>query len=379
VPILLYTAETDVLADVLECLGLKGRFFCRSEFSAPWAIEFSAADLAHFHIIERGTCWLRFQGEQGPIALDEGDVLLVMRSHEYHLSDQPKARSVPIERVAGGSAWGPHAVLRHGGGGAVTNLLCGAFEFESPRARSFLAVLPPWIRVRRDDRLGNEWCDSTAQSLTREIQRPEIGTAVIVTNLLDTLFVEAVRTWLKQQPPGVGGWLGALRDPSIGTALGLIHQAPEKQWTVPSLSAEVGLSRSPFAARFTALVGQSPMAYLKCWRLQRAASLLRKHGLVLSSVAERVGYESTPAFSRAFRRFFGMSPGRYRHGGTSSDIAGGVRHEPPVVPHSVSGRKLAPAATASDERRPHEQTHRAKKHASAHRSGHRPRQQEDRS
>jgi AraC-like DNA-binding protein len=84
------------------------------------------------------------------------------------------------------------------------------------------------------------------------------------------------------------------------------HQAPEKQWTVPELSAAVGLSRSPFAAKFTVLVGQSPMAYLKRWRLQLAATLLRQQAVALSNVAARVGYESTPAFSRAFTRFFGV-------------------------------------------------------------------------
>jgi transcriptional regulator GlxA family with amidase domain len=106
-----------------------------------------------------------------------------------------------------------------------------------------------------------------------------------------------------------------LRDPSIGAALGLMHHAPAKQWTVPALSAAVGLSRSPFAAKFTALVGQSPMSYLKRWRLQRAAALLRNDAVGLSTVAEQVGYESAAAFSRAFTRFFGVSPGRYRYRG----------------------------------------------------------------
>jgi AraC-like DNA-binding protein len=318
VPLLLDTTGTDVLADVLDSLKLKGRFFCRSELSAPWAIGFAPGEFSHFHIVERGTCWLRLHGERDVIALEEGDMLLVTQGHEYQLSDEARTPPVPLEQVAGSSTWGLHAVLRHGGGGAVTNLLCGAFEFDSPHAQSFLAVLPEWIRVRKDERRGNEWLDSTARFLTRETEQPEMGAAMIVTSLIDVLFVEAVRTWLRQQPPGAAGWLGALRDPSIGAALGLIHQAPQKQWTVPALSAAVGLSRSPFAARFTALVGQPPMTYLKRWRLQLAATLLRRQTVALSSVAERVGYESMPAFSRAFTHFFGVSPGRYRHSGTAA-------------------------------------------------------------
>jgi len=351
VPLLLDTSGTDVLADVLDSLRLKGRIFCRCELSAPWAIGLAASDFSHFHIIERGTCWLRLQGEPDAFALEQGDLLLVIRGRGYQLSDDPGTPPIPLEDLAGGSQWGLHAVLRHGGGGNATNLLCGAFEFEGPYAQSFLKVLPEWIRVRQDERRGNEWLDSTARFLQRETQHPGIGTATIVASLIEVLFVEAVRMWLREQPTGGAGWLGALRDPSIGAALGLMHHSPEKQWTVAALSAAVGLSRSPFAAKFTALVGQSPMSYLKRWRLQRAAALLRDDALTLSSVAERVGYESTAAFSRAFTRFFGVSPGRYRYRGEVGRTADGRASEGTQVPSDTpSSRRPAPATTPGKRR-----------------------------
>jgi AraC-like DNA-binding protein len=206
-------------------------------------------------------------------------------------------------------------VIRHGAGGPATNLICGAFEFQGPQTAASLVVLPQWIRVPKRERRANEWLNATVRFLRRETQEPGMGSETIITRLIDVLFVEAVRAWLKDQPEGSAGWLGALRDPSIGTALGLIHQAPEKQWTVPALAAQVGMSRSPFAARFTALVGQAPMSYLKRWRLQLAARLLQNQTLALSSIAEQVGYESTPAFSRVFKREFGVAPGQYRRGG----------------------------------------------------------------
>jgi AraC-like DNA-binding protein len=365
-PLLLDTSGTDVLADVLDSLKLKGRIFCRSELSAPWAIRFASGDFSHFHLIERGTCWLRLQDARDVIALEEGDLLLVTQGHDYQLSDEPKTPPVPLEHVAGGSEWGPHAVLRHGGGGDVTSLLCGAFEFESPQAPSFLSVLPEWIRVKKDERHVNEWLDSTARFLARETQQPNIGAAVIVTSLIDVLFVEAVRTWLRQQPPGVAGWLGALRDPSIGAALGLIHQAPEKQWTVPALSAAVGLSRSPFASKFTALVGQPPMAYLKRWRLQLASTFLRQQAVALSSVAERVGYDSTPAFSRAFTRLFGVSPGRYRYRGAVAANAAGSAGKARVLRDDRSSGHRAAVPTSSDGKA----RHRTTRHATRQRSRH---------
>jgi AraC-like DNA-binding protein len=315
---LLDATGTDVLADVLDSLKLRGRIYCRCELSAPWALGFAAGDVSHFHVIERGTCWLRLQGKPDAIVLNEGDLLLVTRGHGYQLSDQPQTPPIPIAELLGDSQGGLRAVLRHGGGGQTAHLTCGSFEFGGPQARSFLAVLPDWIRMRKDERRENEWLDATMRFLTRETQRPDLGAGRIITSLIDVLFVEALRTWLRDQPPGTAGWLGALRDPSIGAALGLIHRTPDKRWTVPSLSAAVGMSRSPFAARFTALVGQSPMAYLKRWRLQTGASLLRDRTTALSSVAERVGYESTEAFSRAFTREFGVPPGSYRRSGSGA-------------------------------------------------------------
>jgi AraC-like DNA-binding protein len=341
VPLLLDSTGTDVLAEVLDSLRLRGRIFCRCELSAPWALGFASGDFSHFHVIERGTCWLRLPEKPDAIALEEGELLLVTRGHAYQLSDAPGTPPIPLADLVGNSQGGLRAVLRHGGGGDAADLICGAFEFESTHAKPFLSMLPEWIRVKKDERLGNAWLDATMGFLTHETRRRDMGAATITTSLIAVLFVEAIRTWLKDQPPGTAGWLGALRDPSIGAALGLIHQSPQKRWTVPALSAAVGSSRSPFAAKFTALVGQSPMAYLKRWRLQLGSMLLRDHGMSLSSVAERVGYESEAAFSRAFTREFGVSPGRYRHGGVMGDATSGS-----------NGRSPAPGTSpAADTRR----------------------------
>lgn len=304
---------TDVLADVLDSLKLRGRFFCRCELSAPWALGFAGGFFSHFHVIGNGSCWLQLQDGFAPVALEEGDLVLVIpRGSGYHLSDDLRTPPIPLSELVGNSQGGLRAVIKHGAGGPETSLICGAFEFRGPRADSSLAVLPQWIRVSKRESRSNEWLSATVRFLQKETQDPGMGSETIITRLIDVIFVEAVRTWLKEQPHGTAGWLGALRDPSVGAALGLIHKTPEKQWTVAVLAAQVGMSRSPFAARFTALVGQSPMSYLKRWRLQVAAGLLRDQTLSLSNIAERVGYESTAAFSRVFKREFGAAPADYR-------------------------------------------------------------------
>ncbi|MGQ0593518.1 MAG: helix-turn-helix domain-containing protein [Gammaproteobacteria bacterium] len=118
--------------------------------------------------------------------------------------------------------------------------------------------------------------------------------------------------WLASLAEDAGGWLGALRDRHIGLALAAIHQFPERDWTVASLAAQTGLSRSPFSARFNALVGEPPLSYLTRWRMNTATRLLRETDLGLAGIAGRVGYTSEAAFSKAFTRRFKTAPGAYR-------------------------------------------------------------------
>jgi AraC-like DNA-binding protein len=304
--------QTDVLADILDALRLRGRVFCRCELSAPWALGFAEGGFSHFHVIERGKCWFRLHGQAEGIAVREGDLLLVPRGHGYQISDGPATPPIQITDLVGSSQGGLRAVLKHGGGGAATNIICGSFEIRGAHARSFLSVLPEWIRVETRGRRATAWLSAMMRFMRRETRQRDIGAETIITRLTDVMFVQALRAWLKDQPAGSAGWLGALKDPAIGTALRSIHSAPEKSWTVPALAAEVGMSRSPFAARFTALVGEPPMAYLKQWRMQVAAELLQTGTLTLSGIADRVGYESTAALSRVFRQQFGVSPGQFR-------------------------------------------------------------------
>src|SRR6266851_4556510 len=255
--------ETDVLADILDALKLRGRVFCRCELSAPWALGFSAGNFLHFHVIERGKCWFRLQDQRDGIGLEEGDLLLVPRGHGYQLSDGRKTPPIQIDELVGKSRGGLRAVLKHGGRGSATHIVCGSFEIRGAHAQSFLKVLPECIRVQTRGRRANAWLGAMMRFMRSETRQREMGAETIITRLTDVMFVQALRAWLKDQPAGSAGWLGALKDPSIGTALRLIHTAPERQWTVPALAAEVGMSRSPFAARFTALVGEPPMSYLK--------------------------------------------------------------------------------------------------------------------
>ena len=141
-------------------------------------------------------------------------------------------------------------------------------------------------------------------------ERP--GQGVALARLTEVLFVEVLRNWVKSLAPGEGGWLGAMADPHIGPALQLIHERPDRPWTLDDLGQRVGLGRSAFSARFTKLVGQSMYRYLIGRRMAEAAFLLESSDDGIARIATRVGYETVAAFSKVFHRHQGLTPGRYR-------------------------------------------------------------------
>jgi AraC-like DNA-binding protein len=142
------------------------------------------------------------------------------------------------------------------------------------------------------------------------LDRPAQGVAL--SRLTEVLFVEVLRSWIKSLGPGEGGWLGAMADPHIGPALQMIHERPDRPWTLGELGESVGLGRSAFSERFTRLVGQSMYRYLIARRMAEAAFLLETSDEGIARIASRVGYETAAAFSKLFRRHHDLSPGRYR-------------------------------------------------------------------
>jgi AraC-like DNA-binding protein len=313
IPLAWRAEASDVLTSVMDAVRLRSRVFCRSELRAPWGMALKRSDYAHFHVIERGGAWLRIEGEE-PVALAGGDLVVVPRGTGHTLTDSLATKARPLAEMAGrrSSEAGGCLVMRGGGEGAETQLVCGSFRFERRDAHPLLELLPPLIHLRPAETAAAEWLEATLRFLAWETREAKPGTETIVSRLTDVLFVQVLRAWIESLPEGRGGWMGALRDRQIGAALAQVHRSPERDWTNASLAEAVGMSRSRFAARFTALVGEPPLAYLSRWRLETAAGLLKDGTLGLAEIAARVGYESEAAFSKAFRRRFGAPPGAYR-------------------------------------------------------------------
>ena len=157
-----------------------------------------------------------------------------------------------------------------------------------------------------------EWIQSTLRLMAAEARELRPGGETIITRLADILVIQAIRTWLAEDPSAKTGWLGALQDKQIGYSILLIQRDPAREWTVASLAEEVAMSRSAFAARFKELVGESPLQYITRWRMNLALTWLKEENVSLGELANRLGYRSEAAFSRAFKRLIGVSPGSAR-------------------------------------------------------------------
>ncbi|MFC0528952.1 AraC family transcriptional regulator [Phytohabitans kaempferiae] len=309
----------DVLSDVITVMRTGEPRSARLAWRAPWAQEFaSMPGGAGFQVVLRGPCWLlRPDGE--PLALAPGDVVFRPHGRGHTLADSPATAPVAPACDPGD----PRALRRYADDTVddpTTVTLCGGYQLDAARAHPLLRDLPELIHLpahlgRHPD------LRATVDLLAGELARPRLGTDAIVPALLDTMLLHILRAWLEGQVPvgGAatrpgGGWAAALNDPPIAAALQAMHRDPAHPWTVASLATEAGLSRAPFARRFAALVGQPPLAYLTWWRMTTAARLLTVSDAPLSAVAARVGYASEFAFATAFKRRYGVAPGRYRRG-----------------------------------------------------------------
>jgi transcriptional regulator GlxA family with amidase domain len=180
------------------------------------------------------------------------------------------------------------------------------------RGDRLISALPTLIHVRGGDSAAGPWLAQTIRLLADEATADRPGATTVVNRLCDALFVYLLRSHLATLPQDETTWLRALVDPQIAAALRMIHAEPAAPWTVAKLAAGAGMSRSAFAARFTDLVGEAPMGYVTRWRLRTAAVALRATRRDVAEVAAAAGYESTAAFSKAFRRLIGEPPAAYR-------------------------------------------------------------------
>jgi AraC-like DNA-binding protein len=331
---------------------MTGIYYCRCELTEPWAIALPAwKGCLSFHVVMSGRCLLEVEGTESR-ELEPGDLALVPHGEGHCLSSDAGVLALSLGEICH-EVCERYAILRHGGGGSPTNLVCGAVRFEHPAAYQLVKLLPGVIHVEASTSPQMDWMQSTLRLMAAEATEPRPGGETVITRLADILIIQAIRSWIERDPAAQSGWLLALQDKQIGRAIMLIHRDPARPWTLGLLAREVAMSRSAFAARFTRFVGEPAMRYLARWRVHLALSWLQEQDAGLLDVATRLGYRSEAAFSRAFKRFMGVSPGAIRrHSDTGESRARkeGRASKPPAQELSRKGRVLDHSVTL--ERRP---------------------------
>jgi AraC-like DNA-binding protein len=315
----------DALSDVLRVAHLTGGVFLHADFFAPWCMAARvapehcapvlgpASQLILYHYVVEGELRIRIDGEdEREFALGAGDVVLLPRN-DLHLvgSDltlPPVLGSDIIQPPKAGGLF----TIHHGGSGKRTRMICGYLGHDGAEENPLISTLPPLLKLDAEQGGAAQWIRSTFQYAAEEVAAGRPGSETVLAKLSELLFVEAVRRYAQALPLGQTGWLAGLRDPYVARALALLHHDINRPWNVDDLSREVGLSRSALADRFTGLIGVPPMHYVASWRMQIATQKLRNTNASLAQVADSVGYGSEAAFSRAFKKAFGIAPAAWR-------------------------------------------------------------------
>jgi len=301
----------DALTDILESVRMTGSIFSRASLAAPWGVESGDLGSGIFHAVVRGRAYARLAEGGDPVVLERGDVVMMPHGHNHLMTDEPQRQSRLIGDLTTNDENGMGHLVVHGDG-PHTSLICGRVSFEGGGAHPVFSMLPPMIHVRDEDGSISRVVESLIDLIALEVDDHVPGSETVVARLTDVLVIYVLRDYLRRLAPGEKGWLGALRDPEIGRALGLMHARPERSWTADELAAAVGLSRSAFFARFGELVGETPAHYLTRWRVHLACRMLREEGISVGAAGHRVGYATDAAFSNAFVRVMGLRPGAYR-------------------------------------------------------------------
>lgn len=286
-------SRPDAFFEAVRTARMCGELVTSAVLQAGESVAYEPA-AAYFHYLEGAPCVLHTPGTRRKLDLCDGDLVFLPRGEA-------------------------HRIERTGGEVAAASLTTGVFRIESAYAEAISRALPQHLHVSQlnrplssPPRSAQQWLVVTLGAMRLETDHPTLGSGLMLSRLIDLLFVWAVRHWLASTPAQPRGWIAALQDPMVGEALALLHAEPARDWNVNTLARHLNQSRSGFSQRFVDLVGEPPIRYLTRWRMHMAADLLTSTSLRISQIAQRVGYHSEPVFSRAFKRQFGVAPVDYR-------------------------------------------------------------------
>jgi AraC-like DNA-binding protein len=293
----------DPLSDVIALLRPSTAISKPITGRGRWGVRYAAHDAPGFTIILKGACWIAFEGQE-PLKLGKGDFLLLPSTPAFTLSSHPGIACKPRAPM--------DTPVRHGDqeGDAEFESIGGTFRIEQVNAPLLLALLPRMIHIPAPEgRTGR--LSRMIELIMEECTREEPGKEMVLQRMLEVLLIEALR-WRGIATDDVrAGLLNGMRDPALARVLRAMHADVRVNWTVAGLAKVAGFSRSAFAARFAEVLGCGPIEYLARLRMALAKDALTQGGRTLDRIADEIGYESASAFSTAFRKRLGCSPGKF--------------------------------------------------------------------
>ncbi|MEV4018875.1 AraC family transcriptional regulator [Nonomuraea angiospora] len=289
----------DVIDAVVGSLRVGDAYGRRVGQRGEWGLRFSRFDGAGFHVVLAGTGWVA-AGAMNPIPIGPGDVVLVPHGAGHALTHTPGYAALLTDVTT---------VTDTDDQPYDFEFLCGAYRLSQTPPHPFLGQLPDVVVVhpRGDDDRAE--LGALASALDHDVRRSRGGSRVSRAALVDLMVVHLLRQVAVEQR--MTAWPAAA-DPFLSPALRAMHEAPQRAWTAEQLGAVCNLSREAFSRRFASMVGEPPMTYLRQLRLAAGARLLRQTEEPLDAIARKVGYSTGFAFAHAFRREYGIAPGRFR-------------------------------------------------------------------
>lgn len=313
----------DALADVLKVIRLSADTYFCSDFNPPWGMEIEESKQGMFHIVVENTCWLKHVKEDGPpLHLSTGDIVAFPTGGSHWISDTPESPRQPgsnvVENILNGTnPFQPRTEESNNQRAntqelnSATTLLCGSFSYDSSMNHPFVKDLPCFIHIKASETPELAWLRSLVAVLANESREPSPGSSVMVDRLTEVLFIQLMRTYMTSATNNVG-YISALADLQIGSALNLIHSETTAYWSVERLGEAVSLSRTAFTEKFSRMVGMPPKTYLINWRMQKAKTQLESSNKAMIDIAQCAGYSSEAAFSKAFKHYYQRPPGQVR-------------------------------------------------------------------
>lgn len=298
--------EFDVIGDVLETLRFRGSIFFRSDLAAPWGMSLDEADIPRFHIAMSGSCYVG-SDSVAPINVKHMDIVMLPSGRSHWIADQPGRKLIPSQQAGEACELG-NPLFQNGE--ITQSLMCGLVNYDQASSHPILDSLPQVLHFPKLTSQDPIWM--TVMLIESEMQRTRSKGSSIVDRLTEVLFLQLLNRYVYKNQQ-LSGFFAGLRDKRIHSALTLIHQEPEFNWSIAALGERVGMSRATLVRHFQSSIGLAPMAYIINWPMMKAYNLIKHSNDSLDQVAEQVGFASARTLSKAFQRQYSCTPSELRN------------------------------------------------------------------